>query len=59
MLEDKYNKDENDLEDFQEFEEFYGFDVEEDEEPKELEFGEKIIDLDENLLEDEREESEL
>jgi len=41
MIENEYNRDENDVEDFSDFEDFYGFSGSEDEdEPSELVFGE-------------------
>lgn len=41
MVENEYNKDENDIEDFQEFVDFYGLDDEiDDGDPEELKFNE-------------------
>jgi hypothetical protein len=43
MLDNEYYKDENDVEDFQDFEEFYGFSEDaEENEPKELIFGDNL-----------------
>jgi len=50
MIENEYNKDENDVEDFRDFEEFYGFNTEDDEEPSELVFGEPTSSVEDCLL---------
>ena len=51
MLDNEYYKDENDVEDFQDFEEFYGFSGDEEEnDPKELVFGDTLIPIgDDNI----------